>query len=177
MARAAGTLTQAIHAKDWKLFRVTILSHAFLGVGHTFFRRTMNLFVTRLSLAWREQLTDQIHTAYFTSMNYYRLLHSKAIEDPDSRIANDVRATCDSLADLVQQAMLAVTSGCFFFSTLYSELGLRYALAPYAFIFFLVWGTDKVGTCLEPSLHAAAAHARSAVCSINPPPALAFACT
>ena len=46
----------------------------------------------RLALSWREWLTTRIMELYYSNRNYYTLEASKEIDNPDQRIAEDVRA-------------------------------------------------------------------------------------
>ena len=46
----------------------------------------------RLGLVWREQLTRRLAGFYLSERTYYRLDSSTGIENPDQRIADDVRA-------------------------------------------------------------------------------------
>ena len=46
----------------------------------------------RLSLLWREWMTTELAAQYYSDNNYYKLELDPEIDNPDQRIAEDVRA-------------------------------------------------------------------------------------
>ncbi|MBW4692661.1 MAG: ABC transporter ATP-binding protein/permease [Lyngbya sp. HA4199-MV5] len=107
-----GVLISALSAKDESRFWETVV--IFLGVlvlyapllaGYRYLR-------DRLSLQWRQWLTNRFVDNYFGDRSYYNLSTSNGeIDNPDQRIAEDVRSfTQESLAFLLVlvESVLAV---------------------------------------------------------------------
>jgi len=94
----------------------------------------------RLSLIWREKLTKQLHQKYFTSMNYYRLSHlnRNEIGDVEERMVKDPRRFCKSLAEEMEKASAALTSGIWFTYKLTTISSFPFAVAPLIY-FYCSW--------------------------------------
>ncbi len=67
----------------WKYLAICLVS---VPVG-VFYRYTQE----RLSLAWRRWMTQHLIKRYFFNRAYYRLRVSEAVDNPDQRIAEDVK--------------------------------------------------------------------------------------
>ena len=67
----------------WKFVAVAFVS---VPVG-VFYRYSQE----RLSLAWRRWLTQQLIKRYFFNRAYYRIRASESVDNPDQRIAEDVK--------------------------------------------------------------------------------------
>ena len=68
----------------------------------------------RLSLAWRQWMTEHLVQRYFSHRVYYRLRSSEIIDNPDQRIAEDVKLfTTDALGYLLVVINSVVTLGGF----------------------------------------------------------------
>lgn len=46
---------------------------------------------SRLSLQWREWMTRELMQQYFADRSFYQLQAAALIDNPDQRIANDIR--------------------------------------------------------------------------------------
>lgn len=94
----------------------------------------------RLALIWREKLTKQLHQKYFTSMNYYRLSHlnRNEISDVEERMVKDPRRFCKSLAEEMEKASAAMTSGIWFTYKLTTISSFPFAVAPLIY-FYCSW--------------------------------------
>ena len=67
-----------------------------------------------LALAWRRWMTEQLVQRYFSNRAYYHLGSSETIDNPDQRIAEDVRLfTTDALGYLLVAVNSVVTLGAF----------------------------------------------------------------
>ena len=109
-------LMLATYKRNVSLFRRVIFETVIMSLLSSLIYATHRYLKERLSLIWREKLTKQLHEKYFTSMNYYRLSHLNRgeIADVEERIVKDPRRFCKSLAEEMEKASAAVTSGLWF---------------------------------------------------------------
>ncbi|MBD2079991.1 ABC transporter ATP-binding protein/permease [Leptolyngbya sp. FACHB-17] len=97
-----GVLISALSARDesrfWQtvfVFIAVLVIYAPLLAGYRYLR-------DRLSLQWRRWLTTRFVDSYFNDRAYYELTAKPEIDNPDQRIAEDVRSfTQESLAFLL----------------------------------------------------------------------------
>ncbi|MBD1842108.1 ABC transporter ATP-binding protein/permease [Cyanobacteria bacterium FACHB-63] len=97
-----GVLISALSARDesrfWQtvfVFIAVLVIYAPLLAGYRYLR-------DRLSLQWRRWLTTRFVDSYFNDRSYYELTAKPEIDNPDQRIAEDVRSfTQESLAFLL----------------------------------------------------------------------------
>ena len=117
-----------------------IVETVLMSMASSLIYATHRYLKERLSLIWREKLTKQLHRKYFTRMNYYRLSHLNRgeIADVEERMVKDPRRFCKSLAEEMEKASAAVTSGVWFTYKLTTISSLPFALAPLAY-FYCSW--------------------------------------
>lgn len=97
-----GALISALSAKDQPRFAQTI--QIFIGVLVLYapLLATYNYLQDRLGLLWRRSLTNSFLDKYFNNRAFYNLNSHREIDNPDQRIAEDVRSfTLDSLKFLL----------------------------------------------------------------------------
>jgi vitamin B12/bleomycin/antimicrobial peptide transport system ATP-binding/permease protein len=142
-----GELISALSAKDESRFWQTIL--VFVGIlvvyaplyaGYVYLR-------DRLGLQWRQWLTDHFVDRYFQNRAFYNLNHVAAIDNPDQRIAEDVKSfTHESLHLLlaVVDSLLAIIA---FSSVLW---GISKPLIGFLVLYALIGTLTTVGIFGKP---------------------------
>jgi vitamin B12/bleomycin/antimicrobial peptide transport system ATP-binding/permease protein len=142
-----GELISALSAKDESRFWQTIL--VFVGIlvvyaplyaGYVYLR-------ARLGLQWRQWLTDHFVDRYFKNRAFYNLNHVAAIDNPDQRIAEDVKSfTHESLHLLlaVVDSLLAIGA---FSSVLW---GISKPLIGFLILYALIGTLTTVGVFGKP---------------------------
>ena len=73
----------------------------------------------RLSLQWRSWLTDRITSHYYNNRAFYLLENSKEIDNPDQRIAEDIKSFTDDSLNFLITALTAVIDLVAFSSILF----------------------------------------------------------
>jgi putative ATP-binding cassette transporter len=86
----------------------------------------------RLGLLWRAFVTDRCIATYMAGGTYYRLAKSGELENPDQRIAEDVRAFTATTLSLV----LMATNSAF---TILSFSGVLWSISPLLFVISIVY--------------------------------------
>jgi vitamin B12/bleomycin/antimicrobial peptide transport system ATP-binding/permease protein len=142
-----GELISALSAKDEGRFWQTIL--VFVGIlvvyaplyaGYVYLR-------DRLGLQWRQWLTDHFVDRYFQNRAFYNLNHASNIDNPDQRIAEDVKSfTHESLHLLlaVVDSLLAIGA---FSSVLW---GISKPLIGFLILYALIGTLTTVGVFGKP---------------------------
>jgi vitamin B12/bleomycin/antimicrobial peptide transport system ATP-binding/permease protein len=142
-----GELISALSAKDETRFWQTIL--VFVGIlvvyaplyaGYVYLR-------DRLGLQWRQWLTDNFIDRYFQNRAFYNLNHASNIDNPDQRIAEDVKSfTHESLHVLlaVVDSLLAIGA---FSSVLW---GISKPLIGFLILYALIGTLTTVGIFGQP---------------------------
>ncbi len=142
-----GELISALSAKDESRFWQTIL--VFVGIlvvyaplyaGYVYLR-------ARLGLQWRQWLTDHFVDRYFQNRAFYNLNHIATIDNPDQRIAEDVKSfTHESLHLLlaVVDSLLAIGA---FSSVLW---GISKPLIGFLILYALIGTLTTVGVFGKP---------------------------
>lgn len=74
----------------------------------------------RLALRWREWMTQRLLKRYFFARNYYRLRSQREIDNPDQRIAEDVKAFTATTLSLVLIVLNSLITIGAFVGVLYS---------------------------------------------------------
>src|SRR4029453_19606954 len=92
--------TVAFYHNLWRYLGAFVLAVPVL----VFYRNTGD----RLSLAWRQWMTEHLIQRYFSNRVYYRLHHSEIIDNPDQRITEDVKLFT---TDVLGYLLVVVTSG------------------------------------------------------------------
>jgi vitamin B12/bleomycin/antimicrobial peptide transport system ATP-binding/permease protein len=142
-----GELISALSAKDESRFWQTILIfvgilvvYAPLYAGYVYLR-------DRLGLQWRQWLTDHFIDRYFQNRAFYNLNHVANIDNPDQRIAEDVKSfTHESLHLLlaVVDSLLAIGA---FSSVLW---GISKPLIGFLILYALIGTLTTVGVFGKP---------------------------
>ncbi|CAM9431018.1 unnamed protein product, partial [Chrysoparadoxa australica] len=103
----------------------------------------------KLALAWREWLSQRVMAIYYSEQTYYALEASKEIDNPDQRIAEDVRAfTSTSLSFLI-----TIITSCI---DLVSFSAILYSIYPQLFVAIIAYAafgtvvTTSIGQQLVP---------------------------
>lgn len=53
-------------------------------------------YQSRLALDWREWMTRKVTSEYFENQTFYRVQAGSLVDNPDQRIASDIRCIADS---------------------------------------------------------------------------------
>jgi ABC-type uncharacterized transport system fused permease/ATPase subunit len=122
------------------MFKAVMFETVWMSVVASGIYATHKYLKERLSLIWREKLTKQLHQKYFSSMNYYRLSHlnRSEIADVEERMVKDPRRFCKSLAEEMEKASAAMTSGIWFTYKLTTISSFPFAVAPLIY-FYCSW--------------------------------------
>eukprot|EP00903_Cladosiphon_okamuranus_P021121 g19402.t1 len=98
---------------------------------------------SKLALAWREWMTKRVMEIYYAGQTYYALEASKEIDNPDQRIAEDVRA----FTQVSLEFLITVLTSCI---DLASFSTILYSIYPQLFIAII--GYASVGTFVTTRL-------------------------
>ncbi|CBJ27203.1 putative ABC transporter Nda [Ectocarpus siliculosus] len=133
----------ALSNKDPAQFNIMLqrfLSALIAGVPVTVFYRFER---EKLALAWREWMTKRVMEIYYSGQTYYALEASKEIDNPDQRIAEDVRA----FTQVSLEFLITVLTSCI---DLASFSTILYSIYPQLFIAII--GYASVGTFVTTKL-------------------------
>ncbi|CAB1097232.1 ABC [Ectocarpus sp. CCAP 1310/34] len=97
----------------------------------------------KLALSWREWMTKRVMEIYYSGQTYYALEASKEIDNPDQRIAEDVRA----FTQVSLEFLITVLTSCI---DLASFSTILYSIYPQLFIAII--GYASVGTFVTTKL-------------------------
>ncbi|CAM9856207.1 unnamed protein product, partial [Ectocarpus fasciculatus] len=117
----------ALSNKDPAQFNIMLqrfLAALVAGVPVTVFYRFER---EKLALAWREWMTKRVMEIYYSGQTYYALEASKEIDNPDQRIAEDVRA----FTQVSLEFLITVLTSCI---DLASFSTILYSIYPQLFI-------------------------------------------
>ena len=133
-------LMLSTYQRSFDTFKQVMFETVWMSIVASGIYATHKYLKERLSLIWREKLTKQLHQKYFTRMNYYRLSHlnRNEIGDVEERMVKDPRRFCKSLAEEMEKASAAMTSGLWFTYKLFTISSLPYALSPIMY-FYVSW--------------------------------------
>ncbi|KAF1024527.1 MAG: Vitamin B12 transport ATP-binding protein BacA [Acinetobacter bereziniae] len=70
----------------------------------------VSLLITKISLQWREWLTQHLTHKYLENRAYYDILYKQDIDNPDQRIQEQVGPVCDMLTNL-PRTLVSMTLG------------------------------------------------------------------
>ncbi|CAN0334658.1 unnamed protein product [Pylaiella littoralis] len=133
----------ALSNKDPAQFNIMLqrfLGALVAGVPVTVFYRYER---SKLALAWREWMTKRVMDIYYNGQTYYALETSKEIDNPDQRIAEDVRA----FTQVSLEFLITVLTSCI---DLASFSTILYSIYPQLFIAII--GYASVGTFVTTKL-------------------------
>mmetsp|Transcript_17915 Transcript_17915/g.50472 ORF Transcript_17915/g.50472 Transcript_17915/m.50472 type:complete len:1265 (+) Transcript_17915:174-3968(+) len=123
-----------------------------LTVATSLHRQTYKYVENSLGVQWREKLTAILSRMYFRNMNYYALsqgasgMSGSTIADPAERITSDVKEVTEQMSLVLCEGLYTLTTGGFFAYKLGRLYGLRFALAPYAYL----WSAIVITTVAVP---------------------------
>ena len=142
-------LMEATYKRNNTMFSRIIQETVVLSVLSSMIFAAHRYLKERLTLVWREKLTKQLHRRYFHAMNYYKISHlnQSKINDVEERMTKDPRRFCKGLADEMEKASAAVTSGIWFTYKLTTISSFPYAVSP--LIYFYV--AFKISMTLAPN--------------------------
>lgn len=98
----------------------------------------------RLALVWREWMTGTLLYKYLASRNYYRLRSLKEVDNPDQRIAEDVRnftATSLSLFLIILNSIVTLIA----FLGVLASISSRLVIALFIYTVVGTYGTMRIG--------------------------------
>ena len=125
----------------WKFFAICFVS---VPVG-VFYRYSKE----RLSLAWRRWLTQHLITRYFFNCSYYRIHASDSVDNPDQRIAEDVKLFTTGVVNFSLVIINSVVTLTAFFGVLWlisgRLVGVLFVYATGGAIVSMLFGRRLVG--------------------------------
>ena len=145
--------TEVVRALDRTLssrslvdFKAGMIKGTLVACGGSMLRIIYSYQQARLTWKWRLKLTELFHKKYFSGFNYYWLGAGGGrgldkIEDPDSRITQDLNATIGGFANYFSSSMNSVVTGVLQTRELWVNFGPLFAVAPYIYLavsFFIV---------------------------------------
>lgn len=94
----------------------------------------------RLTWKWKRKLTHRLHDLYFKGINYYLIGEGggsggRKLSDADSRMTEDLNTTVNGFARTFSTSVFSATAGLCYTVEILRTFGLKYALAPYAYLF------------------------------------------
>lgn len=94
----------------------------------------------RLTWKWKRKLTHRLHDLYFQGINYYLIgegggTGGRKLSDADSRMTEDLNTTVSGFARTFSTSVFSATAGLCYTVEIFRKFGLKYALAPYAYLF------------------------------------------
>ena len=136
MARA---LDRTLSSRSVTDFKAGMIKGTLVACGGSVLRILYSYLQARLTWKWRKKLTRLFHNKYFQGFNYYWLgagggRGMDKIEDPDSRITQDLNATINGFANYFSNAMMASITCVLQTRELWIEFGWRFAAAPYIYL-------------------------------------------
>lgn len=139
--------TEVVRALDATLasrnlvhFKAGLLKAVLVSVGGSWLRIVYGYLQARLTWKWRRKLTNLCHDKYFDGMNYYSIGEGGAVggnkmSDGDTRIHTDLAQAVDGFAKTFSNALFSCTAGVFYTMEIWRVFGLRFAAAPYIYLF------------------------------------------
>eukprot|EP00930_Biecheleria_cincta_P014156 TRINITY_DN12293_c0_g1_i1.p1 TRINITY_DN12293_c0_g1~~TRINITY_DN12293_c0_g1_i1.p1 ORF type:complete len:1329 (+),score=246.46 TRINITY_DN12293_c0_g1_i1:92-4078(+) len=97
-----------------------------------------------VALRWRRAVVSRIHDLYFQRRMYYHLLNqppSLAVPDPDMRICNDVKESCEAYANMMSGILQTIITLVLRSGSIAAQVGQidrRWVLVPPLFSFWLL---------------------------------------
>ncbi|KAK9808588.1 hypothetical protein WJX72_000137 [[Myrmecia] bisecta] len=100
-----------------------------------------DFFQNRLALDWREYMTRQITEDYFANRTFYQVQAGSLVDNPDQRIASDIRTFTDTALGFSMTILNAVVD-------LVSFSGILYTIYPPLFLALLIYSVGGTGISL-----------------------------
>ncbi|XP_042419825.1 ABC transporter D family member 1-like isoform X2 [Zingiber officinale] len=135
LAKVQGFLFQAAFLRRVPTFLRLILENLLLCFLQSTLYATSKYLTGSLSLHFRKILTELIHEDYFENMVYYKISHvDDRINNPEQRIASDIRKFCSEFSEIIQDDLTAVTDGLTYTWRLCSYASPKYVLWILAYV-------------------------------------------
>lgn len=142
-------LDRTLSSRNLAEFRAGLIRGTLVGLGGAWLRMVYGYLQARLTWKWRKKLTVLFHEKYFSGFNFYWLGAGGGrgldkIEDPDSRITEDLNATINGFARFFSDSMNSVVTGVLQTRELWVNFGPLFAIAPYAYLTVAFLVVEKV---------------------------------
>ena len=142
-------LDRTLSSRSLVDFRAGLIRGTLVGLGGAWLRMVYGYLQARLTWKWRKKLTVLFHEKYFSGFNYYWLgagggRGMDKIEDPDSRITEDLNATINGFARFFSDSMNSIVTGVLQTRELWVNFGPLFAIAPYAYLTVAFLVVEKV---------------------------------
>jgi ABC-type uncharacterized transport system fused permease/ATPase subunit len=133
-------LFRTLGSRDIRMFRRGIVQSTAVSIGAATLDIVYNWMQQRLNWKWRQKLTKVLHEKYFANMNYYFVgagggRGSLKMEDPDTRITQDLSQTVNGFTQCFSKAMNSALTGVLYTVVVWQRYGYLFAIAPYAYLF------------------------------------------
>lgn len=134
-------LDSTLTSRNFATFQVGLLRYGVVTVIGSWLRIGYGYLQARLTWKWRKKLTEKLQAEYFHGINYYLIGEGGArgedqMHDADTRITEDLRQTIDGFARSFSDGMFSTITGFFYTVETFRVFGYKFALAPYAYLFF-----------------------------------------
>lgn len=149
-----GEITSSLAAQNFNRFYQTFWFFSGVVIINVIFISLKNYIQAQISLDWRKYLTSEYLQQYFTQQSFYQLQVNSQVDNPDQRLAEDIKNVTQRLVALFVIFLDSVVQLIGFIGVLWliSPI-LMYSLVTYAFlgsiITTLVFGKVLMGINLE----------------------------
>lgn len=142
-------LFRTLNSRSVSAFRTGIVRSTAVSVGAAILDIIYNYLQQRLNWKWRVKLTKTVHEKYFANMNYYFMgagggRGSMKMDDPDTRITQDLAQTVNGFTQCFSQAMNSTLTGVLYTAVVCRRFGWRFAVAPYIYLLSTRYFCQKV---------------------------------
>ncbi|WP_414579467.1 ABC transporter ATP-binding protein/permease [Anabaena sp. CCY 9402-a] len=149
-----GELTSSLAAQNFNRFYQTFWFFSAVVIINIVFISLKNYMQAKISLDWRKWLTSHYFQQYFAQQSFYHLQVNSAVDNPDQRLAEDIKNVTQRLVALFVIILDSLVQLMGFIGVLWfiSPI-LMYSLVTYAVVgtvmTTLVFGKVLVGINLE----------------------------
>jgi ABC-type multidrug transport system fused ATPase/permease subunit len=132
-------LDRTLSSRNLADFKAGMIKGTAVACGGSLLRIIYSYLRARMTWKWRKKLTTLFHEKYFEGFNFYWLgagggRGMDKIEDPDSRITQDLNATINGFANYFSSSMIESITCVLQTRELLVNFGWRFAVAPYAYL-------------------------------------------
>lgn len=114
-AKLQGYLFRAAFLRRVPLFVRNISENIILCAIAAVIEATAKKWVSKIELAWRNELTKKMHDKYFNQMMYYKMGYvDRRVDEAEHRICEDVPMLSSGLAELLQELLTACVDAAFY---------------------------------------------------------------
>lgn len=132
----------ALDKRDFPAFTHLVLVFSVLAFLFIAMSTAQIYFRQMLEFRWRQWLTDVYLTQWLRSRSYYRLERDRVVDNPDQRIAEDLRSMASSTLALTADLVSNVVTLCFFVTILWvlsGAIGFAVLGHPVRIPGYMVW--------------------------------------